>query len=301
LPAGLPADLRDAATRAWRALSPQARALTQLVAVAGRPQRSDQLDGVAATTSLGGDLTLLLREAVDCAVLEVGAGGAYWFVHPLLAEVLEHGLLPEERANLHPAFAAALEPAENTDEMSVEQVIDLADHHYRAGHSTQAYRWALIGAEAAERAGGATEAVRLLRRALQLWPHVLNSKVSKIDLLQRIRVVAEQAGEMEEELAAIDDLLANVDRKRQPLKAAELLVSRMRLRTFTGREFHGLDDVREAARLSASYQQSWEHALAMAELANAEMWRACHPVPHMRRMRSVSPAPAGLLRRWRMP
>ncbi len=38
LPAGLPTDLRDAATRAWRGLSAPARELTRLIAVAGRPQ-----------------------------------------------------------------------------------------------------------------------------------------------------------------------------------------------------------------------------------------------------------------------
>ena len=43
LPAGLPTELGDAATRAWRSLSSPAQALTRLIAVAGRPQRSDQL------------------------------------------------------------------------------------------------------------------------------------------------------------------------------------------------------------------------------------------------------------------
>jgi hypothetical protein len=272
LPAGLPADLRDAATRAWRALSPQARALTQLVAVAGRPQRSDQLDEVAATTFLGGDLTLLLREAVDGAVLEVGAGGTYWFVHPLLAEVLEHGLLPEERANLHAAFAAALEPAESTDEMSVEQVIDLADHHYRAGHSTQAYRWALIGAEAAERAGGATETLRLLRRALDLLPQVPDADLSKIDLLRRIQAAADQAGELDEELAAVDELLAILDRQKQPLLAADLLVRRNLLQEVTGRASTTVDDAREAVTVSEGYPNSAEYALAIAALVNEEVW-----------------------------
>jgi hypothetical protein len=113
LPAGLPIELREAATRAWHGLSPLAQALTQLVAVAGRPQRADQLREVAARTGAGGDLVPLLRDAVDGAVLDVGADGTYWFVHPLLAEVLEAGLLPEERATLHAAFAAAIEPAAN--------------------------------------------------------------------------------------------------------------------------------------------------------------------------------------------
>jgi DNA-binding CsgD family transcriptional regulator len=276
LPAGLPTGLRDAATHAWRGLSAPARAMTALIAVAGHPQRADQLDGVAAATGVGEGVVPLLREAVDAAVLEVGDDGTYWFVHPLLAEVLEQGLLPEERAKLHAAFAAALEPAVNVDEMGVERVVDLADHHYLAGHQQEAYRWALLAAEAAERAGGATEMLRLLRRALDLLPKVPSAEVSEIDLLQRIRTAAEQAGEQEEEFAAVDDLLTLVDRGQQPLLAAELLVRRDHLQEETGRASTTLDDAWEAMTISAGHPHSAEHALAMAELAHQELW---HGVP----------------------
>jgi hypothetical protein len=165
LPAGLLADLREAATRAWHGLSPSARRLTRLVAVAGRPQRADQLAKIAKATGSGRDVVPLLREAIDGSVLEVGADGTYWFVHPLLAEVLERELPPEERAALHAAIAAALQPSGDADEMDVEQIVDLADHHHRAGHQQEAYRWALLAADAADRAGGAAEMLRLLRRA----------------------------------------------------------------------------------------------------------------------------------------
>jgi DNA-binding NarL/FixJ family response regulator len=45
----------------------------------------------------------------------------------------------------------------------------------------------------------------------------------------------------------------------------------MELRLSTGREFAGLDDVREAVRISARHPDSAEYALAMAELAHAEL------------------------------
>jgi DNA-binding CsgD family transcriptional regulator len=274
LPTRLPTGLREAATRAWHGLSPPARAMTRLVAVAGRPQRADQLAEVAEATGSGRDVVPLLREAVDGAVLDVSAGGTYWFVHPLLAEVLEAGLLPEEREALHAAYVAALEPAVDVDEMGVERVVDLADHHYRAGHQQDAYRWALRAAEAAGKAGGATEMLRLLRRALDLCPAVPHARVSLLDLLRRIRDAAEQTGEQEQELAAVDDLLALVDHEQQPLLAAELLVRRMELRLSTGRDFAALDDVQEAVRISAGHPDSAEHALAMAELAQAELWHS---------------------------
>jgi DNA-binding CsgD family transcriptional regulator len=272
LPAGLPTDLQDAATRTWRGLSRPTQALTRLVAVAGGPQRAGQLGEVTAATGIGGDLVPLLREAVDGAVLEVGGDDSYWFVNPLLAEVLEAGLLPEERATLHAAFAAALEPAGSADDLSVEATVDLADHHFRAGHQQEGYRWALLAAEAAERAGGATETLRLLRRAVDLRSQVLDPNISRIDLLRRIQAAAERAGEQEEELAAVDDLLAIVDLEQQPLLAAELLVRRAQLRWQTGRAPTTVEEAWAAVRLSAEYPESAEHALAVAGLAAKEVW-----------------------------
>jgi DNA-binding CsgD family transcriptional regulator len=272
LPAGLPTELRDAATRAWHELPGPARELTRLIAVAGHPQRADQLREVAGGAD---DLVPVLRAAVDGAVLQVTADGTYWFVHPLLAEVLEAGLLPEERQRLHAAFAAVLEPGDaDLADLPVEQAVDLADHHHRAGHRQDAYRWALRGAAAAERAGGASETLRLLRRALALRDEVPDPGVSRLELLQRIKDAAERSGEQKEELSALEDLLALVDQDAQPLRVAGLLVRRMELRLSTGQEFASLTDTREAVRLSAGHPDSAEHAWAMGELARAELWHA---------------------------
>jgi DNA-binding CsgD family transcriptional regulator len=276
LPAGLPTDLREAAARAWHGLSTQTRELTRLIAVAGRPQRAGDIDKIAVTTGIGSDIVPLLREAVDAGVLEVRTDETYWFVHPLLAEVLEHGLLPEERRTFHAVLAHTLESAGDPARLSVEAAVDTADHHYRAGHQQDAYRWALLAADAAGQAGGATEKLRLLRRALALWPDAPDPGISRLDLLRRIQAAANEAGDEDDEIAAIEEMLASIDTAGEPLLAAELLVRRMLLRTSTGREFNGLADVRQAVRLSADYPDSPEHALAMAELAHAELW---HSVP----------------------
>jgi DNA-binding CsgD family transcriptional regulator len=50
----------------------------------------------------------------------------------------------------------------------------------------------------------------------------------------------------------------------------------MELRLMTGREFSGLDDLQEAVRISAPRPDSWEHALAVAELAR---WELRHDLP----------------------
>jgi DNA-binding CsgD family transcriptional regulator len=217
----------------------------------------------------------LLREAIDRGVLELISEDRYWFGHPLLAEVLEEGLLPEERQVRHAAFAELLEPDPDLDSSGdggVERLVAVADHHHRADHVERAYRWALLGAEAADRAGGAAEGVRLLRRAVDLWPRVFGARESKMELLVRLQAVADRGGAQPEELAAVEDLLAEVDHQRQPLFAAELLVRRMLLRHSTGRKFADLSDVRTAVRYSAGHPDSMQYALAMAELAHAELW-----------------------------
>jgi DNA-binding CsgD family transcriptional regulator/tetratricopeptide (TPR) repeat protein len=271
LPAGLPTALREAVAQSWLGLSLPARESTRLLAVAGRPQRAENLEQVARLTGIAADIVPLLREAVDDGVLEVGPDRRYWFAHPLLAEVLEEALLPEERRSRHAAFAAASDPG-SAEDVDVERAVALADHHHQAGHREQAYRWALLGADAADEAGGATEALRLLRRALELHAEVYSTGVTRFDLLQRIRTVAERAGEHEQELAALEDILALVDRELQPLLATDLLVRRMHLRYATGQDWASLADATETVRESAGHPSSAQHALAVAQLARVEMF-----------------------------
>jgi DNA-binding CsgD family transcriptional regulator len=277
LPVDMSGELRDAVARTWHQLTAPARGLTRLVAVAGRPQPADHLTAVAANVGLDGARVVpLLREAVDGAVLVVDAQRRYWFTHPLLAEVLTSGLLPQERQARHTAYAALLEstvqdPAGDAA-ADVERVVDLADHHHRAGNTKAAYRWALTAAGRVEQAGGTTEALRLLRRALDLHGDLSDADHPRVDLLHRLRTAAERAGEHEQELAAVDDLLGAIDRDRQPLQVAELLVRRMLLLVVTGRRFASLPEVEDAMRLTSRHPESPQHALAAANLAYAELW-----------------------------
>ncbi|MFF5085370.1 LuxR C-terminal-related transcriptional regulator [Actinoplanes sp. NPDC000266] len=245
LPPHLPDELRGALARTWRDLSAPARELTTAIAIAGRP------------TPAGGPSSLpLLRKAVDAGVLTATTGGAYWFAHPLLAEVLVEGLLPEERRARHAAFAeAAGDP------------IARADHYFAAGMTAQAYEWALA---AADEAGGGAETIRLLRRALRLQPPGSGGQAD--ELLHRIRRATHAAGLAADELEAIDELLQRVDRTAQPLVAAELLAGRTKRWSSAGRGFVAPADAREAARLSAAEPRSREHALALAALAYAQLW-----------------------------
>jgi DNA-binding CsgD family transcriptional regulator len=270
LPAHLPADLREAVARAWHDLSPPGRALMRLIAVAGRPQDAGHLGAVVAAVGGIGAVVPLLREAVDASVLEVGPDARYWFVHPLLAEVLEEGLLPEEGRALHLTFATLLSEAESPAADS-GRIVEIAEHFHRAGRPAEAYRWALRAADALAGADGAT---RMLRRALDLRSPVADDPPSRDALLDRIRLTAEHAGDQEEELDAIEELLSILDRRRVPLRVSALLVRRLILRNAMGREFVSIADADEAVRLARSHPDSAEYAWAVSELARAEMWHA---------------------------
>jgi len=286
LPPGLPGQLREAVARTWFGLSGPARELTRLVAVAGRPQQAGFLREVAAGLLPHLDVTPVLREAVLAGVLVAEPGGTYWFAHPLLAEVLEADLPPEEARAWHAGFALALtRRMAAAGDPDAGSAVALADHYLKAGDLPNAFGWALRGADAAEAAGGTAEALRLLRQALDLLtaagdppavsdrPAAGDPEATRIAVLQRIRAVAERAGAQEAELGAIDGLLDRLDPAAEPLLVTDLLVRRMWLRQDTGQEFAATEDISRALRLAHRHPESPQYALAMAGMARVEIWR----------------------------
>jgi tetratricopeptide (TPR) repeat protein len=159
----------------------------------------------------------------------------------------------------------------------------LADHYLRAGDLQNAFGWALRGADTAESAGGVAEALRLLRRALDIPPAAGDPEADRVALLQRIQAVAERTGALEAELKAIDELLELMDTAGDPLLVADLLVRRMWLREFTGREFACTEDVSQALRLASDYPESPQYARAMAGMARVcPRRRGCRSRPSQR-------------------
>jgi DNA-binding CsgD family transcriptional regulator/tetratricopeptide (TPR) repeat protein len=263
LPAGRPAALRDALTRTWRAMSAPARELTRIITVAGRPQPVDRLIRIALALDFTAAVLPLLRESVDAGVLRPGPGPRYWFAHPLLAEILEADLLPDERRVLHTAFASDLDSGA---ELAPDEVAELADHYLRAGMIEPAYRWAL---RAAGMTTAAAERLRLLHRALSLSERLGEPDAGRTGLWRRIRDAADQAGRQAEELEAIEALLARARPDDDPLGAAALMIHRSSLREWMGIELLSIADARAARSLTARFPDSAEHALATARLAGA--------------------------------
>ena len=107
LPTTVPAALREALLAAWHSMSDQARLVTRILAVGGRPTSSAVLTEVA--TGHGAEpITPSLSEAQDRGVVHTD-GGSWWFRHPLLAEVLYDGLPPDQAAALHADYIRVLE------------------------------------------------------------------------------------------------------------------------------------------------------------------------------------------------
>lgn len=275
LPVELPSDLKAAVLRSWRSLSVEARRLTQLMAVGGRPLRAEDLGAVARPDGRPDGTLELLHEAADAGIVECNRDGMHWwFHHPLIAEVLEQRLDGDERRRWHGAFAAR-EETRLTDHGTpdFESLAALADHHYTSGHTGDAYRWALRASAAAGHAGGAAEMLRLLRRAVALRSGLPDAAESQQELWSRLRAAAEEAGAMDDELEAVEALLAGIDAGANPLDTGELLVRRALLRFSTGRSFLEIGEMREAVRLTAVEPDSWQHALALAELAHVGVWK----------------------------
>ena len=151
LPATVPAALREALLAAWHSLSDQARLVTRILAVGGRPTSSAVLTEVAAGHGLEASLIApCLAEAHDRGVVETAPDGTSWFRHPLLAEVLYDGLSPDQAAELHADYIRVLESRPTEVEAA-----DLAIHNERAGNIDATYHWSLVAADHAARSASA--------------------------------------------------------------------------------------------------------------------------------------------------
>lgn len=263
----IPSNLRSAVLHSWFRLDQRARELVTILAIGSRPMHPAELAVVAREDAA--TVGEHLASAVAAGVLEAGRDGAFWFRHPLNAEVLEDAVPADDRRRWHATFAKLLE-ADLPDEPSASDNV-VAEHLFRAGDLAAAYRWALRAAAWHQAKGEQAERLEMLCRAVALRGTV-DAAESVDDLLAQVRVAAANAGALEEELQSVDAILARSSPVSPSLHVAELLVRRSHLRILTGQADIDHADLREAVRLSASEPDSREHALALAELAQAELW-----------------------------
>lgn len=200
-------------------------------------------------------------EAVRAAVahrLLVSADDGYRLRHRLVAEVLEHELLPAERAALHRRYAEALTAA--PAELHQARLA----HHWRlAGEPARALPAAMAAAREAERLHGWAEAHRHWSVALQLAaaPGVAAPDVDRVTLLRHAAEAAHHCGEHARALTLLEELAAA---DADP-SACALHIRRARYLAAAGRSAPAEAEYQRA--LEAADCTSRERATAAAHLA----------------------------------
>jgi DNA-binding SARP family transcriptional activator len=187
-------------------LSAPACELIGLAAAVGREFTAELLFAAAGTgdRALTRDLDELWRRGL---VREQGAD-AYDFSHDRIREVAEQGLGPARRREAHLRIARALEHrhAQNPGRAGAQ----IAAHYDRAGAASDAVRWYVEAAQAAQRMHADPEAIRLLDRALEL----AIGERAELDLL-----MAQLAPLIDVE-GAVSDRLTQVQRRAMELATA---------------------------------------------------------------------------------
>jgi len=273
LPDDIPGALRSALSAQWHALEPDARQVSQVLSVAGRPIDPAVLAGVLPDLDVDG----ALHRAEVGGVVERDRDGGIWFRHPLLADVLYGTLLPDEVRRLHRVFVDVLTSAASPHGGGTRVQGDLALHYAGAGMFEEAFEASLAGSEEAVRTGALSEAVALFHQATELWPEVgtavRDRHGSLPALLSELAHLALVAGDLVVGLEAAGRALRLVDEDEEPLVAARALRLEVVMRHGAGlTAAPPVAEVRRAVALASVAPDSDEYAYCLADLADHEQW-----------------------------
>ena len=268
----IPSALRSALTAQWHALEPDARQVTQVLSVAGRPVGSGLLAGVMPDV----DVDRALHRAEVGGVAQRDRDGRVWFRHPLLADVLYDTLLPDQVRRLHRAFVEVLSAAEGPAPGARVQG-DLALHYAGAGMPDDAFEASLAAANEAAGGGALHEAVVLLRQSTELWdevtPEVRDRHGTLPALLVDLAHRGVSVGDFGSALAAVVRARSLIDEQEEPLLAARALRKEIRIRHSAGLiPDTPLADTRRAVALASVAPDSVEYAFSLADLAGRLVW-----------------------------
>jgi DNA-binding NarL/FixJ family response regulator len=249
----LPATLRDLLRGRIQTLPEQASQVLAVVAVVGRRTSHRLLAAVVGLDDQQLDQALRAAVAKQLLVTAPSEDG-YQVRHALLREVIDADLLPGERARLHARVAQTL--TDHPDLANAPPAVaaaELATHWEAAGEPSRTLpAWVQAGL-AAEAARGYPEAQRHYQRALQLWEQVTNPNrlvgLDQVELLSRAADAANAAGQVQDALGLLTAALDQVDRRRDPVRAALLHMRLGGARWLAGDESAGLADLKEAARV----------------------------------------------------
>jgi DNA-binding CsgD family transcriptional regulator/tetratricopeptide (TPR) repeat protein len=184
------AALADIVSAKLAALSPEARWIVHVAAVAGGPVSSAVLESVAAIDGMTPTVVRsAIRELIGADVLDVrhaASDEVLAFHHDLLREVAGPPRPRSEEKLIHARYAAVLAERTPTDPATI---IRIAHHLFEAGDAERAIPAAIAAGEAAESIYAFPEAVLQYGRALQLWSATGGngdgSNVRRADVLER--------------------------------------------------------------------------------------------------------------------
>ena len=272
LPDDLPDELSQALLGAWRGMSPAAREITGVLAIAGRPTDLHTLTVVAS--EVGNERPAAIREAVDAGVILLARDGV-WFRHPLLAGMLAESHLPGEAAPLHAAWAAHLASVSSDGVDELRRLGDLATHQERAGAGHAAFNVLLRGADLAEELGAPREAADMLARATRLWEASADpaDTVGRAALLERAAAACRWVGRAHDGFRMLCSARDLVPAERDPLWASQLM-ARVARRAFDLGEVAEvpLAEFERAVELSRVEPESRAHAENLSDYADALSW-----------------------------
>lgn len=266
----IPPSLRDVLLARAEQLSGSAQHVVRVVSAAAG-WAPDALLAVVAGLP-GTELYGALREAVGHQLLVVDpAGRGYGFRHPLARAAIHEDLLPGERAELHRAYADALE--HSTDRAGSElDAASMLAHHWLSAHDLRRALPASVRAGRASAAAAAPAAAqRHFELALELWSQVPDAeRGAGLDHAQLLGLAAEAAnlaGALDRALALVDQALAEVGEGGPLETRVELLVRRGSILMHLGREDEAVAVLEHAVELPPPDAPGPSGADALAELA----------------------------------
>ena len=228
----LPRTLAETLAQQVARLPEAAQRTLGIFAVAGRPIDERMVAAVADRPEA--EIREAVRAAVDGGVLVPDpASSALRPRHALLAEVVEVGLLPSERRDLHERFATVLaaRPTFAVDTPAGASA-ELAHHWLRADRPVEAYRASIAAGAQAEDVYAYAAAVRQYAQALDLEPRLTPVQLEAddlpdpVELRQRAARVADDIGDNERAIAWLREALDHADPAADPAGAG-LLHSRL--------------------------------------------------------------------------
>lgn len=209
-----------------------ARALANLVAVAGRIELNVLIETTRSSGPLGDDFGAALGELTSAGLVQEIGGGvpAYQFAHALIRDAVSSKLSSFERSTLHHTLANAIEAVHETDRRLV--LAELTRHYAAASAIAGWKKTAYYGRRAAahaRRSAAYEEAIELISTSLDVTPAGTEERalllIDMVDLLERCGRNPDAvtlAAEADDEAFEIGDLVLQARASIELERAAHL-------------------------------------------------------------------------------